>query len=57
LLETGANDVLVVDRAAVPASADGAEVAAGDELIPFARQYVTAVDVAGGRITVNWDPD
>lgn len=57
LLETGASDVLVVDRAAVSASADGAGLATADELIPFARQYVTAVDVAGGRITVDWDPD
>lgn len=58
LLETGANDVLVVNRAvaAPAAAADSARQNEGDELIPFARQYVTVVDLPGRRIIVDWDP-
>ena len=45
LFETGANDVLVVqgDR---------------ERLIPYLpEQVVLEVDLAGGRIRVDWDPD
>ncbi len=45
LLGTGANDVLVVrgDR---------------ERLVPFVQgRYVLDVDLAGGRMTVDWDPD
>lgn len=45
LMETGANDVLVVkgDR---------------ERLIPFIQdQVITEVDLANGRITVDWDAD
>ena len=45
LLGTGANDVLVVrgDR---------------ERLVPFVQgQYVLEVDLDGGRMTVDWDPD
>ncbi|MFP4614645.1 MAG: ribosome maturation factor RimM [Thiohalospira sp.] len=45
LIETGANDVLVVagpDR---------------ERLIPFTEEAVPEVDLAGGRIRVDWDPD
>jgi 16S rRNA processing protein RimM len=46
LLETGANDVLVVVQ-------DGVE-----RLIPFVQgQFVKNVDLAEGLITVDWDPD
>ncbi len=45
MMATGANDVLVV------ALADGG----GQELIPFDRRYVTAIDVAGGSLVVDWD--
>ena len=46
LLETGANDVLVVIQ-------DGVE-----RLIPFVQgQFVKNVDLAEGVITVDWDPD
>jgi 16S rRNA processing protein RimM len=45
MLATGANDVMVVrgDR---------------ERLIPFVRgQYVKQVDLDGGVVTVDWDPD
>lgn len=46
LLETGANDVLVVRQ-------DGNE-----RLIPFVQgQFVKSIDLAEGVITVDWDPD
>ena len=46
LIATGANDVLVVKDAE------------RERLIPFlVGQFVTAVDLAGGRITVDWDPE
>ena len=46
LLETGANDVLVVE----------AEV--GEQvLIPFHRRYVVEVDLGAGRIEVDWQQE
>jgi len=44
VFETGANDVLVVsgDR---------------ERLIPFIESALVSVDLAGGRIVVDWDPD
>lgn len=51
LLETGANDVLVVRPCA--GSVDQRE-----RLIPYLPgQYVTAVDTQVGEIRVDWDPD
>ena len=45
LLETGANDVLVVQGER-------------ERLIPFVlEQYITRVDLEAGRIEVDWDPD
>jgi 16S rRNA processing protein RimM len=46
LFSTGANDVLVARE--------------GDRewMIPFVRpQYITAIDLKGGRVTVDWDPE
>lgn len=46
LMETGANDVLVVQK-------DGEE-----RLIPFVQeQFVKGVDLDAGVITVDWDPE
>jgi len=44
LLETGANPVLVVQGER-------------ERLIPFVEAVVVAVDVAGGRLTVDWGAD
>ncbi|MCB1615019.1 MAG: ribosome maturation factor RimM [Pseudomonadales bacterium] len=61
LLETGANDVLVVvdDKAAASSNKD--EVKAGEireRLIPFIQDSVIrAVDLETGSITVDWDPE
>jgi 16S rRNA processing protein RimM len=45
LMETGANDVLVV-------------VGERERLIPYVRdRYVVAVDLDGRRLVVDWDPD
>lgn len=45
LLETGANDVLVVR--------DGAT----ERLLPWSPRAIVAVDVAAGRLRVDWDAD
>lgn len=50
LLETGANDVLVVKPCA--GSLDGRE-----RLLPYTDQCVIAVDLAQGIISVEWDAD
>lgn len=50
LLETGANDVLVVKPCA--GSLDGRE-----RLLPYTEQCVLAVDLAEGKISVEWDAD
>jgi 16S rRNA processing protein RimM len=44
LLETGANDVLVV-------------MGEQERLIPFIGQYVVEVDMAGGQVRVDWGTD
>ena len=50
LLETGANDVLVVEG-------DAQSVDRQERLIPYAEQFVTSIDVENGTIDVIWDPD
>ena len=49
VLETGAHPVL---RIAAEGHVDG-----GERLIPLAPAYVDAIDVTGGRIVVDWQPD
>ena len=52
LLETGANDVLVVT------SEEGAETENKERLIPWTlQQAIIAVDLEQGVIEVDWDPD
>jgi 16S rRNA processing protein RimM len=46
LIATGANDVLIVREGE------------RERLIPFlVGQFVTSVDLEGGRLTVDWDPE
>jgi 16S rRNA processing protein RimM len=44
LIETGANDVMVVKGER-------------ERLIPFIDQVISEVDLDGGLVTVDWDPD
>ena len=50
LLETGANDVLVVRPC--PGSLDDRE-----RLLPYTEQCVQSIDLAGGEMRVDWDAD
>ena len=50
MLETGANDVLVVKPCA--GSLDGRE-----RLLPYTEQCVEQVDLAAGEMRVDWDAD
>lgn len=51
LLETGANDVLVV-------AADADSVDERERLIPYVpEQYVVDIDLAAGTMIVDWDPE
>ncbi|MES2398991.1 MAG: ribosome maturation factor RimM [Pseudomonadota bacterium] len=54
LMATGPNSVLCVEYMAQ--QEDGSEVAA-ERMIPFVSVYVDSVDIAGKRITVDWQPD
>jgi 16S rRNA processing protein RimM len=50
MLETGANDVIVV-------TGDAESIDRKERLIPYAKQYVTAIDLESKKIVVIWDPD
>ena len=50
LLETGANDVLVVQG-------DAESIDCQERLIPYSQQYVLNVDIQQQRIDVAWDPN
>lgn len=54
LMATGPHSVLCVEYSAK--LEDGTEAAA-ERMIPFVSVYVDSVDVAGKRITVDWQPD
>jgi len=49
LLETGANDVLVI-------KGDSESIDREERLIPYVDQFVSSVSLAERRIDVNWDP-
>ena len=50
LLETGANDVIVV-------KGDVESIDRRERLIPYLKQYVLKIDLDAQRIDVCWDPD
>ena len=50
LLETGANDVLVVEG-------DAESIDSRERLIPYSQAYLLKVDLETKRIDVAWDPD
>ena len=50
MLETGANDVIVV-------TGDAESIDQNERLIPYAKQYVTNIDLDAQKIDVVWDPD
>lgn len=51
LMETGANDVLVV-------KGDDKSIDTKERLVPYVLdQFVTAIDLAAGEIRVIWDPE
>jgi len=58
MLETGANDVLVVVSEVEAAEATGAEKMRRERLIPWTMDNaIIAVDMEQGVIKVDWDPD
>ena len=54
LMATGPHSVLCVEY--LVTQEDGANTK-GERMIPFVSAYVDAVDIAGKRITVDWQPD
>lgn len=54
LMATGPHSVLCVEY--TTKQEDGTEAAA-ERMIPFVSVYVDSVDIAGKRITVDWQPD
>lgn len=50
LLETGANDVLVI-------KGDTESIDREERLIPYVEQFVTLVDMTAKKIDVIWDPE
>ena len=50
MLETGANDVLVV-------SADADSIDDRERLIPWVDQFLRRVDLQAGTLEVDWDPE
>jgi len=50
LMETGANDVLVV-------KGDADSLDRQERLIPYAEQFILGIDLGARQIEVDWDPD
>ncbi|GBU15570.1 ribosome maturation factor RimM [Polaromonas sp.] len=54
LMATGPNSVLCVEYTS---TAEDGSSSVAERMIPFVSAYVDAVDIAGKRITVDWQPD
>ena len=57
LMTTGPHSVLCVEYAAGQQGGPGAKATMAERMIPFVSTYIDAVDIAGKRITVDWQPD
>lgn len=50
LMETGANDVLVV-------RGDAESIDRKERLLPFVDAYIGRIDTVGGELEIDWDPE
>jgi 16S rRNA processing protein RimM len=57
MIETGANDVMVVQQVVQQSAVDGDKHADKERLIPFIADVVKRVDIAAGVIEVEWGAD
>ncbi len=57
LLSTPAHDVLVIERVCVRSEVDRRKADRREALIPFVAAYVVTVDLDGGEIVIDRDPD
>ncbi len=57
LMTTGPHSVLCVEYATSQQDASDTKATVTERMIPFVSAYVDAVDIAGKRITVDWQPD
>ena len=57
LMTTGPHSVLCVEYATGQQEGPGAKATTAERMIPFVSAYIDAVDIAGKRITVDWQPD
>ncbi len=57
VLETGANDVLVIKAAQGSQVAEGSQVAQATEiLVPYVDEIIVEIDIEQGTMIVDWDP-
>ena len=60
ILETGANDVLVIKAIEGSKVAEGSQVAEGSKgteiLVPYADEFIEEIDIEQGTMIVDWDP-
>ncbi len=57
LLTTGPQTVLVLEGEPSSEEADGSPAKPVERMIPFVAAFIDQVDVPGGRIVVDWQPD
>ncbi len=57
LMTTGPHSVLCVEYTTDQPEGSGTKATVAERMIPFVSAYVDTVDLAGRRITVDWQPD
>ena len=57
LMATGPHSVLCVEYTTSQEDGTTTKATVAERMIPFVAAYVDAVDIAGKRITVDWQPD